>query len=162
MITKNEAVFTKDQANKKLTVVRAFDAPLAEVWKAWTDSDMLDQWWAPKPYKAVTKSMDFKPGGKWLYSMVGPEGDRNFCRVDFRTIDPNKNFATAVMFCDEAGNENTEFPKMYWTATFTQTSSGTAVNIDITFDKPEDMETFIKMGFQEGFTAGLNNLDEIL
>ena len=81
---------TKDEANKKLFVVREFEAPLDLVWKAWTDSKLLDKWWAPKPWQARTQSMDFREGGSWLYSMVGPEGDQSFCRCDYFTIIPEK------------------------------------------------------------------------
>jgi hypothetical protein len=45
---------------------------------------------------------------------------------------------------------------------FKATGNDITVNIEITFDKEADMETIIKMGFQEGFTAGLDNLDDYL
>ena len=53
MIATKETVYTKDAANNKMSVVREFDAPLEKVWKAWTEPKLLDQWWAPKPWKAV-------------------------------------------------------------------------------------------------------------
>lgn len=104
--------------------------------------------------------MDFREGGRWLYCMVGPEDDRSWCRVDYKTIEPYKSITTSVMFCDEQGNENQDFPRMNWKKEFAQTGSGTTVTVDITFDKTADMETIIKMGFEEGFTAALCNLDE--
>jgi PhnB protein len=158
----NEAVFTKDTENKKLTVVRPFNAPLAQVWSAWTTGEMLDKWWAPKPYKAETKLMDFKEGGRWLYKMVAPAGDGNWCRVDFNIINQQQLITSAVMFCDEEGNEDHDFPKMYWTQVFNQTPNGTTVTIEITFGNAADMDTILQMGFEQGFTAGLNNLDEYL
>jgi len=161
-MTKQEAVFSKDLGNKRITVVRAFDAPLEQVWKAWTTSEILDLWWAPKPYNAETKTMDFREGGRWLYCMVGPEGDRTWCRVDYITVEPYKSITSAVMFCDEDGHENLDFPRMNWEKEFSQTDSGTTVTIDITFPKTADMEMILKMGFQEGFTAGLGNLDDYL
>jgi PhnB protein len=161
-MVKNEAVFSKDLENKKLTVVRPFDAPLEQVWEAWTTGDILDLWWAPKPYKAETKTMDFREGGRWLYCMIGPKGDRTWCRVDYKTITPHRSITSTAMFCDESGQENPDFPRMYWKKEFSQTPSGTVVTIKITFDKTADMETIIKMGFQEGFTAGLGNLDQYL
>lgn len=88
MTVTKETIFSKDVANKKLTVVREFDAPLEKVWKAWTESELLDQWWAPKPWKAITQSMDFREGGKWLYYMLGPDGSRHYCRADYKTIVP--------------------------------------------------------------------------
>jgi uncharacterized protein YndB with AHSA1/START domain len=161
-MTKKETVFSKDLANRKLTVVREFDASLELVWKAWTEREILDQWWGPKPYKAITKKMDFKEGGVWLYCMAGPTGDRHWCRVDYKTIEPKKSISTTNVFCDEEGTINPDLPGMDWRKEFRQTDSGTTVRVEITFAKEVDMETIIKMGFQEGFTAGLSNLDHYL
>ncbi len=61
MIANKQTQVTKDVANKKIVVVREFDAPLEEVWKAWTEKELLDQWWAPRPWKAKTKNYGF-PG----------------------------------------------------------------------------------------------------
>jgi uncharacterized protein YndB with AHSA1/START domain len=161
-MTKKETVFSKDLANRKLTVVREFDASLELVWKAWTESEILDQWWGPKPYRAETKTMDFREGGVWLYCMAGPTGDRHWCRVDYKTIEPKKSISTTNVFCDEEGIINPDLPPMDWRKQFSQTDSGTTVRVEITFAKEADMETIIKMGFQEGFTAGLSNLDHYL
>jgi PhnB protein len=161
MITK-ETVFTKDADNKQLNVQRAFEAPLDQVWKAWTVAKILDQWWAPKPYQAVTKSMDFREGGRWLYLMKGPEGDGSWCQENFKTIQQQQLITNSVSFCDEQGNVNTDFPTMHWKKEFAPAGNATTVNIQITFDTEADMETIVKMGFKEGFTAGLSNLDAYL
>jgi PhnB protein len=161
-MTKKEAVFSKDLQNNRLTVVRAFDAPLELVWKAWTESEILDQWWAPKPYKAESKKMDFREGGVWLYCMVGPKGDRTWCRVDYKTIRSLVSITSTNVFCDEEGRLNPHFPVMHWEDEFRQTEGETTVRVEIVFDSAADMETIIMMGFQEGFTAGLGNLDHYL
>lgn len=157
---KQETVITKDLPNKKLTVIRAFDAPLKQVWNAWTESEILDQWWAPKPYHTETKKMDFREGGCWLYCMVGPEGDNPWCIENFKTIVLHKSITNAVSFCDEEGNVTKDFPTMYWKKEFNETSNGTTVRVEITFDQEADMEMVLKMGLQEGFTAAMDNLDE--
>ena len=41
---------------------------------AYTKPELLDQWWAPKPWMSRTKAMDFKVGGRRFYAMVSPEG----------------------------------------------------------------------------------------
>jgi PhnB protein len=66
------------------------------------------------------------------------------------------------MLCDEKGNKSPNFPIMNWRNEFNQSSGGTTVRIEITFEKEADMDIVIKMGFQEGFTAGLSNLDHYL
>ncbi|PQJ08897.1 ATPase [Flavipsychrobacter stenotrophus] len=161
-MAKNEAVFTKDLENKKLTVVRSFDAAVQKVWDAWTKAEILDLWWAPRPYKAVTKTMDFRPGGMWLYAMTSPAGEKHWCRVDIHTVAANSNFTSSAMFCDEEGNINDQFPVMHWNNTFNQSGDQTTVQSEISFNKIADMETIIQMGFEAGYAMGLGNLDEYL
>ena len=82
--------FVVDKENNKINVEREFDAPPDLVWSAWTESELLDQWWAPEPWKAETQSMNFTEGGYWHYAMVGPDGERHYGRADYKTIDPMK------------------------------------------------------------------------
>ncbi|ATL48878.1 ATPase [Chitinophaga caeni] len=159
---KNPMQFEKDIANLKLTVVREFDAPVDLVWKAWTVSEILDKWWAPKPYRNETVSMDFREGGRWLYSMISPKGERHYCRADYIEIKPETFFSYIDCFCDEKGNATSELPNMNWNNHFEQSGDVTRVRIYIKFKSKENLEEIIKMGFQEGFTMGMDNLDEYL
>jgi len=162
METKNKTLFTKDLENKKIVVEREFSAPVESVWKAWTDSSLLDQWWAPRPWRAETKSMDFRPGGFWLYAMKGPDNEVHWARVDYRSIEKLKNFQAGDYFCDENGNKNDQLPNMDWNNQFSKTDDGTKVVVNISFKSEADISTIVEMGFQEGFDAALGNLDELL
>jgi uncharacterized protein YndB with AHSA1/START domain len=162
MMATKETIYTKDAANKKIKVVREFDAPVEQVWKAWTEPELLDQWWAPKPWKANTQSMDFREGGAWLYYMEGPDGSRHYCRADYETIVTNNSYMGLDAFCDENGNINTEFPRMHWQVVFSKSGNGTKVEVEISFSSEADLETIIEMGFKEGFAAAHTNLDELL
>lgn len=162
METSNKTQIIKDLKNKKLKITREFDAPVIQVWDAWTQSELLDQWWAPKPWKAKTKSMDFREGGFWIYAMVGPDGSEQWCRVDYENIEPSKSFAGTDAFCDEKGNINHEMPVMHWKCIFNESTTGTSLQIDITFKEEADIAKIVEMGFEKGFTAALTNLDELL
>ena len=161
-MSNKQTTISKDAANKKIIVVREFSAPLGEVWRAWTDSSIRDEWWAPKPWRAKTKTMDFREGGMWLYSMVGPDGSESYCRADFTKIIENKSFAADDAFCDEKGNVTHEIPGMHWKNEFRATQTGTKVEVEITFASEADMKKIIEMGFEDGFTAAHSNLDELL
>jgi uncharacterized protein YndB with AHSA1/START domain len=162
MILNKQTSVTKDLANKRLVIEREFDAPLEKVWDAWTQSHLLDLWWAPKPWKAETKTMDFREGGSWLYCMVGPDGPGSWCRADFKTIRPHKSFTAVDSFCDEKGNVDKNFPSMNWKNEFSQTGSVTKVQVVISFDSEADLNKILELGFEEGFTSALGNLDELL
>lgn len=154
--------FQVDKENKKINAEREFDAPLDLVWQAWTDSEILDQWWAPKPWKTQTKSMDFTEGGRWHYAMLGPQGEKQWCLLDYHTIVPYKRFSGLDAFCDEQGNITADKPRAFWENVFTDHADTTRINIEIKFDALSDLETIIEMGLQEGFTMALENLDHYI
>jgi uncharacterized protein YndB with AHSA1/START domain len=164
-MTKNLAFdfdFDVDKTNKTITVTREFDAPLPLVWDAYTKSEILDKWWAPKPWKAKTGSMDFREGGKWQYAMVGPEGEEHWAVAFYDKIDPLKGFVVRDAFADAQGNINTEMPQSKWDTDFTDLGDRTRVKFVITYPDLAQLEEVIKMGFKEGLTLASEGLDELL
>ncbi len=158
----NQLTVNKDLPNKKITVTRNFDAPVHNVWRAWTEKELLDQWWAPKPYHTETHTMDFREGGYWFYAMVSPENEKHWCRQDYTKIETDKIIGFDNYFCDEKAVKSESFPTMYWNCTFTNAVSGTDVIVVINFDKEEDLKTIVEMGFEQGFGMALGNLEEYL
>ena len=157
-----QTVYEKDEAAKKIVVSRAFNAPVALVWKAWTDRDILDQWWAPKPWRAQTRSMNFTIGGTWLYAMVGPQGETHWCRADYSAIDVERGFTGTDCFCDETGAKNDALPVQVWKVQFEATGAATHVRVEITFERQEDLARIVEMGFEQGFAMAHGNLDELI
>lgn len=152
----------KDLPNNKVIVVRDFDAPVDLVWRAWTESELLDLWWAPKPWRAQTKSLEFKEGGSWLYAMIGPSGEKHWSRVEFLKIEAMKSFTSVDSFCDEHGNPNKDLPSMNWETSFRATETGTKVLVELFFRNRADLVKLMDMGFESGFTAALDNLSHYL
>ncbi|MBP9727896.1 MAG: SRPBCC domain-containing protein [Candidatus Moranbacteria bacterium] len=157
-----EAKFITGEDGKTLIVKREFDAPLTKVWDAHTKSELLEQWWAPLPWKAVTKSFDFREGGHWLYYMLGPENERHWAWIGYRDIEPEKSFSGDDCFCDEDGNKNTDMPSMTWKTEFSQENSVTKLVSTVTFASAEDLEKLTAMGMKEGYTMGLNQLETLV
>ncbi|MBE0650676.1 MAG: SRPBCC domain-containing protein [Bacteroidales bacterium] len=158
----HKPLFSIDKENKKIHVERAFAAPLPTIWNAWTDSAILDQWWAPKPWKARTKIMDFKAGGQWLYAMVSPENEVHWSLVEFISVEPEKSFSSWDSFSDENGRQLPGMGRSQWINQFRETETGTIVTIEIRFEQLSDLEQMVAMGFKEGFTMGMENLDALL
>lgn len=154
--------FKVDKENKTINFERDFKADVSTVWTAWTDSSMLDQWWAPKPWKAETKSMDFREGGSWLYAMVGPEGEKHWSRADYTSIKTEKSFAGDDSFCDENGTINPDFGVSHWTVSFSGSGDDTRVAVQMRFDDLKNLEQQVEMGFKEGMSMAMDNLDELL
>jgi len=152
--------FIVDKATKTVSITREFDAELPLVWDAFTKKEILDQWWAPKPYASKTKVLDFKVGGRRFYAMVSPEGQERWVIQKYTSISPKTNFKFFNAFADE--NENPELPGSEWDHTFSEQNGTTKVSMVIYNESLERMEKQIEMGFKEGFTMTLNYLDELL
>lgn len=113
--------------------------------------------------------MDFRVGGYWLYTMLDEKGERIrlndeeiWAKWNYLSIVDKLSFTVKDGFCDENGTMNTAYPQNLWETMFTEANSRVFVTIISTFDKLEDLEQTIEMGFKEGFTAGLNQLEELL
>jgi len=154
--------FIVNKEDKTVNVTREFVADRNAVWSAWTEKEILDQWWAPKPWKTDTKSMDFREGGRWLYAMRGPEGEEHWSLAEYISIRPKDFFKAMDAFCDEDGNINNAFPQSKWNVSFEEKERHTFVSIQLNFETIEDLEKLVEMGFKEGFTMAMENLDELL
>lgn len=154
--------FTVNKEEKTITVQREFAADVATVWSAYTQSEILDQWWAPKPWQARTKRMDFREGGQWLYAMVGPNGEEHWSIADYKRIVPQQQFVGLDGFTDSEGNLNPDMPQSSWDVRFSAKGAHTLVHILITYADLEQLEATIKMGFKEGLAMGMENLDALL
>lgn len=151
---------TVNKASKTVYVTKEFNAKLSLVWDAFTKQEILDKWWAPKPYLSKTKVMDFTVGGRRFYAMVTPEGQENWQVQKYTAITPKTNFKYFSAFADK--DENPHLPGSDWDLTFTEHNGITKVSIAIKNDSLERLEKMIEMGFKEGFTMTLNYLEEML
>ena len=152
--------FTVDKAAKTVFITREFAADLALVWDAYTKQEILDQWWAPKPWSSKTKIMNFEVGGRRFYAMVSPEGLERWSVQRYISISPKTNFKFLNTFADQ--DENPELPGSEWDISFSEQDGKTKVSIVIYNESLERMEKMIEMGFMEGFTMTTNNLEALL
>ncbi len=154
--------FVVDKDRHTITVTREFAAPPALVWQAYTKADILDQWWAPKPWKARTKRMDFREGGEWLYAMVGPAGEEHWAIATYSNIVPQQKFTGTDSFTDANGQVNTQLPQSKWDVLFSPKGQNTLVEFKIKYPDLAQLEATIQMGFKEGLAMAMENLDALL
>lgn len=152
--------FTADKVAQKVYISREFDAELSLVWDAYTQPELLDQWWAPEPFKSRTKRMEYKVGGQRVFAMVSPEGQEGWLIQTYTSISPKTNFKFLNTFAD--ANENPQLPGSEWDITFSEKNGITTVNITIYNESLERMERMLEMGFKQGFTASMENLAKVL
>lgn len=152
--------FIVDKPTKTVCITAEFDAERDLVWDAYTRAELLDQWWAPKPWASRTKVMDFREGGRRFYAMVSPEGVERWSVQKYTSITPKTNFKFFNAFAD--ADENPELPGSDWDLNFSDQGGTTKVNISIYNESLERLERMIELGFREGTMMQLQNLEELL
>lgn len=155
-------VFQKFPEKNQMIIKHSYQAALETVWNAHIKTEILEKWWAPEPYKAVVVKNDFSNGAILHYYMLSPEGEKHYCLAEFSDIVNLKSYTVLDAFCDENAVINMELPRQKWFNTFEENNGVTTVTNSIQFETKEDMDKIIEMGFEEGYTMGLNQLFKLL
>jgi uncharacterized protein YndB with AHSA1/START domain len=108
--TKFEKQNRMPDTTKKFNVVvtRVFDAPVEQVWKAWSDSAQVMRWWGPSGFTSPLARMDFRVGGNSLVCMRAPKeygGQDMYNTWSYQKIDPLERIEFILNFSDKEGNK---------------------------------------------------------
>lgn len=153
----------KDIEGLALTIVTEFDAPIDRVWQLWSDPRQLERWWGPPTYPATVVDHDLTPGGSVTYSMTGPEGDKSGGWWRVLEVDAPCRLEIQDGFADDAGQPNPDLPSTVTRVTLEERpGGGTRMVLHSTFPSTEAMQQMLSMGMEEGITASVSQMDDIL
>jgi len=167
-----EKVKNETQTKRELVITRIINAPRELVFKAFTESERLAQWWGPKGSEIKVSKLELRPGGTFLYNMSRPDGLLLWGKFVYREIIAPERIVFINSFSDENGNIirapfSETFPlEVMNTLTLTEENGKTTLTlrglpINAT---DEENETFFAMteGMQQGFKGTFDQLEEYL
>lgn len=99
---------TKKAVVRNLTVTRIFEAPVATVWKAWSESEQVMRWWGPSGFTSPVARMDFREGGRSLVCMRAPKefgGQDMYNTWSYKKIIPLQMIEFILNFSDKDSNK---------------------------------------------------------
>jgi uncharacterized protein YndB with AHSA1/START domain len=130
-------------------LTRTIDAPREKLFRAWTDPDLLKQWFAPLPYTVRIAELDVRVGGKILVVMQSPDGRDIPCPGVYLEIVPNERIVTTDAYTEAW--QPSEKPFMTAIVTFQDVGGKTLYTARALHWTVSDKETHEKMGFHEGW-----------
>lgn len=154
--------FIVDKENSQLTLRREFLAGRQLVWDCYTKSELLNQWFAPKPLTTKTKSLEFEEGGHWHYAMVDSTGTEYWGYTAYVIIKPIDYYTSLDAFSNEKGEVNKDLPRAEWKVDFIEKDEKTLVETTVKYNSLKDLEAVIQMGMEQGMRLTLEKLDELL
>ena len=147
---------------RDLVMSRVFDAPLDIVFRAFSTSEALAQWWGPRGWTLPVSNLDFRPGGTWHYCMRGPGGEESWGLSTYDQIVERERIVYTDSFSDAQGGIVEGMPQMQITIEFADEDGKTRVTSRTEFASSEALKQVLDMGVVEGATQTWDRLEEYL
>lgn len=142
--------------DREIKITREFDFPRELVFGAYTDPDKIGQWWGPNGFTTTTHSMDFSVGGKWEYTMHGPDG------TDYPNWVLYKEIISPEQIVYDHGGEIGEPAHFKTTLLFEDLGGRTRLTLRMVFPTKEARDKTVEFGAIEGGNQTLNRLEKFL
>ena len=144
-----------------LIITRELKAPRAKLWRAWTEPDLLAQWWAPRPWATDVIKLDVRPMGAFSLAMLGPEGERFDSPGVFLHVEPQRSLVWTSSL--QEGWRPVAEPGFPMTATITMEDHGTGsrYTAHVLHATEAHVKQHEEMGFHEGWNSVISQLDEL-
>ena len=145
---------------RDLFLTRVIDAPPEKVYKAWTDTKLMEQWFCPRPWYVKVISNDVRSGGASFMTIHGPNGEEFPNPGVYLDVVPNKRIVMTDAFT--RAWEPSEKPFMVADITFDDFGGKTKYSAHVRHWSVEDREAHEKMGFHDGWSKATEQLAELL
>jgi uncharacterized protein YndB with AHSA1/START domain len=141
-----------------LKIERIMDAPMERIWRAWSEPDLVKQWWGPQGYSCPEAKITFREGGQYTFAMKSPEGKVIWSSGTYQKIDPTVKIAFTDYFSDEFVKSITaaqagmpDFPDLLFVTVELSKKAGETL-MTITHEGiPEHMKEDCRNGWNQSF-----------
>jgi uncharacterized protein YndB with AHSA1/START domain len=153
---------------KELTLERVFDAPREMVWEAWTDPELLKQWWGPDNVTIPECEVDLRVGGEFYIVMeagaaMGPyKGTQWPMRATFTVVEPPEKITYTAKAWTEGKDPEETMIDQTTEITLTEENGKTKVKVVAIVHKTGPGAKMAIQGMQAGFTQQLEKLNTFL
>lgn len=142
--------------DREIVTERIFDAPPERVYAAFTDPQLIPQWWGPRRMTTTVQEMDVRVGGRWRFVSSEPGGPEQAFKGVYREIVPGERIAQTFEWEGMPGHVILE------TATFEDLGGRTRVRTVSLFHATEERDGMLASGMEGGLTESHERLDELL
>ena len=144
----------------QILIVREFDAPKHLVYRAYTEPDLIEQWWSGKRGVVTSAEVDLRVGGTWRYVMTANEGFEVAFHGRFREIVADERLVTTEIF-EGAPVENEETDGALVTVTFEEIDGRTTLTTVMELPSRDVRDMIVETGMEEGMQEAFDRLEQV-
>jgi uncharacterized protein YndB with AHSA1/START domain len=156
MSNQTQATRVAAQGEREIVTERVFDAPRERVFQAFTDPELIPQWWGPRDTTTIVDQMDVRPGGAWRFVTQGCEGENQAFRGTYREVEAPERIVQTFEWEGMPGYVSVE------TVTFEDLGDRTRMTSRLLFHTPEERDGMLSSGMETGQNESFERLDELL
>jgi uncharacterized protein YndB with AHSA1/START domain len=139
--------------DRQISLTRLIEAPRDLVFEAWISDEHLAQWWGPNGFTLTTDEIDVRPGGRWRFTMHGPDG------VDYPNELIYEEIVRPELITFEHGAPGTDEASFRGVITFDDFMGNTVLTMKSVFQTKEHMDELVeRVGAIEGGNQTLDRL----
>jgi uncharacterized protein YndB with AHSA1/START domain len=142
--------------DREILIERVFDAPRDRVYAAFTDPELIPQWWGRYEDEVTVDKMDVRNGGDWRFVSVSEKDGEHAFRGVFREVTPPERITWTFEYEGMPGYVSVE------TVTFEDLGEQTKVTSTSLFFTTEERDGMIESGMEIGLNQSYAQLDELL
>lgn len=136
-------------AERELVLTRLIDAPPEKLFRAWTEPELLRQWFAPAPWTVSSARTDVRPGGSTVIVMRSPDGDEVPCPGVYLEVQEPERLVMTDAYT--SAWEPSEKPFMTTVLTFEAEGEKTRYTARVKHWTAADRQAHLEMGFEQGW-----------
>jgi uncharacterized protein YndB with AHSA1/START domain len=149
-------------ADDQILITREFDAPKHLVFKAVTTPELVKRWWHANRGEVQIAEIDLRPGGKWRYVSVTPDGMEVGFHGEYLEIVPNERLVSTEIYEGVPQPENGPEEGTVNTITLTEREDGrTTLTVLVQAPSKEVRDAIIDSGMEAGMQDAYDLLEQV-
>jgi uncharacterized protein YndB with AHSA1/START domain len=152
----NPTTITANPGQQVVDIERVIDAPVADVYRAYAEADLIAKWLGPRGYDTNVTTFDLRDGGQWAFVHTNPEGESYAFHGSYHSVKPLESIVQTFEFEGAPGHVSLE------RVAFEDLGDKTMVRVHAVYQSVEDRDAMIASGMERGVAEGYERLDELL
>ena len=151
-----ELTISAEPGKQEILIVYEIEAPRPQVFAAFTNPNLISEWWGPNQYITNVDKYELKPGGLWRFVQHDADGNIFAFHGIFHDIDQPERVVYTFEFEGMPGHVLLE------TVRFDAIQNKTRIIDQVVFQSVEDRDGMLNAGMIDGSKQSMKRFSKLI